>query len=263
MDISGSVLVDGQQLFSFVEAALWTSLRVGAALMAAPLIGTRALPARLRLMATLALAVVLAPLLPPPPAASIDAATLLNVAREIVIGITLGFVLRLAFEAGALAGELVAQGTGLAFAQLADPTRGGMASGVVGQWFYVALALLFLAFDGHLALIEMVAATYRAAPVGMPLTDPGALLATPLVFLSTVLAIGVRIALPVMMAMLVVNVSFGVLSRAAPTLNPIQVGLPAALFAGLVLMAVLTGELAAPARELFDAAFDAAAAAAR
>lgn len=255
MDSTTAVLLDGQQLFGFVEATVWTSLRIGAALMVSPLIGARVLPMQTRLALTLALSAVLAPLLPPSPAMAVDATTVLSVARELAIGVAIGFLLRLAFEAGTVAGELVAQGMGLAFAQMTDPLRGGMASGLVGQWFYIALGLLFFAFDGHLALIELIAATYQQAPVGVPLADPAALLSAPPRFLGTVLVAGVRIALPVMLTMLVVNLSFGVLARAAPALNPIQIGLPAALFVGLLLLGVLTGELLVPAREIFDAAF--------
>ncbi|MBB5016716.1 flagellar biosynthetic protein FliR [Rehaibacterium terrae] len=257
MDPATAFLVDAQRLFGFVEAALWTLLRVGAVLMAAPLIGTRAVPVRVRMMFAMALAVTLAPVLPaPPPVASVDALTVLNVIREIAVGVAMGFVLRLAFEAGALAGELVSQGMALSFAQMADPLRGGASSGVVGQWFYVALALLFFAFDAHLALVGLIADSYRLLPVGTPLADPARLAAAVPAFLPTVLYAGVMIALPVMVAMLVVNLSFGVLSRAAPALNPIQIGLPAALVIGLFLLTILTGELAGPAKQLFEAAFE-------
>lgn len=256
MDPATAFLVDGARLFGFVEAVLWTLLRVGAVLMAAPLVGTRAVPVRARMMLAITLAMALAPMLPAPPAASVDALTVLNVAREIAVGIALGFVLRLAFEAGAFAGELVSQGMGLSFAQMADPLRGGASSGVVGQWFYIALGLLFFALDGHLMLVGLVADSYRLLPVGAPLADAGRVAAAVPAFLPAVLAAGVVIALPVMVAMLVVNLAFGVLSRAAPALNPIQIGLPAALVIGLFLLTVLTGELAGPAKQLFDAAFE-------
>ena len=72
------------------------------------------------------------------------------------------------------------------------------------------------------------------------------------------LVAGAQIALPIMIAMLVINLSFGVLGRAAPALNPIAVGLPAALLTGFVLLGVLIGELGEPARLIFQAGFDAA-----
>ncbi|REN06048.1 flagellar biosynthetic protein FliR, partial [Mycobacterium tuberculosis] len=71
---------------------------------------------RIRVLLAGALAIALSPMLPPVPEwTGFDAATVLTIARELAIGVSIGFVLRLVFEAGAMAGELVAQGTGLAF----------------------------------------------------------------------------------------------------------------------------------------------------
>jgi flagellar biosynthesis protein FliR len=258
MDATTGVLIDGVVLFEFLAAVVWTSLRVGGFFMVAPLIGTRSLPARVRLIFVLALSTVLAPFAQTPPLLSLDGGTVLDILRELAIGVALGFVLRVAFEAAALAGELVAQGMALAFAQLSDPLRGGATSGVVGMWFYIGFALLFLAFDGHLAMIDLLVRSYAALPVGAALADPEALAGAAPQFLAVALVTGVQVALPIMMAMVVVNLAFGVLGRAAPALNPIAVGLPAALAIGMALMAVLISELQGPARSLFDAAFAAA-----
>jgi len=258
VDAATGMLIAGEDLFAFVEAVMWALFRVGAVLMAAPLIGTRSIPMRIRLVLAIAISAALTPLLPSPPPMAVDAATVLNVVRELALGVAMGFVLRLAFEAGSLAGELIAQGMALAFAQMADPLRGGASSGVVGMWFYVSMGLLFFAFDAHLALVELIAHSYSALPVGQPIADPGRIAHEVPLFLAVVLRVGATIAVPVMIAMLVVNLSFGVLSRAAPQMNPIQIGLPAALFMGFTLLVVLTGELAAPVERLFLQAFGAA-----
>ncbi len=258
MDATPAVLIDGVWLFEYLGAVVWTALRVGGFFMVAPIIGTRSLPMRARLLFVLALSTVFAPLANPPPLLSLDAASVIALLTEIAIGVALGFVLRVAFEAAAVAGEMVAQGMALAFAQLADPLRGGATSGVIGMWFYIAFALLFFAFDGHLAMIELIAQSYRAMPIGAPLKDPVQLASGAPQFFAQALLTGVSIALPLMMAMMVVNLAFGVLGRAAPALNPIAVGLPAALASGMLLMAFLIAELKEPARSLFDAAFAAA-----
>jgi len=251
-------LIQGELLFAFVMSVIWTSLRVGGMFMVAPVIGTRAIPTRVRLIFVLAVSTALAPLLPTPPLAQLDALTVLAVMREMAIGVALGFVLRIAFEAAALAGELVAQGMALAFAQLADPLRGAATSGVVGMWFFIAFVLLFLAFDGHLAMLRLVVESYSALPTSGAGFDAVKLAQGAPLFFGQVLAVGLTIALPVMTAMLVINLAFGVLGRAAPALNPIAVGLPAALATGMLLLAVLIGELQGPVRLLFEAAFTAA-----
>jgi len=194
MDAATQMAADGLQAFGMIGTVLWTMLRIGAVAMAMPMVGTRAVPARIRVILAGTLAIALAPLLPPVPDwTGFDAATVLTIARELAIGVSIGFLLRLVFEAGAMAGELIAQGTGLAFAQMSDPLRGAL-----------------------------------------------------------------TLAIPLTVAMLAVNLAFGVLARAAPALNPIQLGLPVSLLLGLFLLALLAGEMGPPVQRLFDAAFQAA-----
>lgn len=257
MDPATSMVIDGQQAFGMIGTVMWTMLRTGALLMAMPLIGTRAVPLRLRVLVAGALAMALAPMLPEPPEfAGLDAATVLGVARELAVGVTMGFCLRLVFEAGAYAGELISHGMGLSFAQMNDPLR-GTSSGVVAQWFYIAFGLLFFTSDGHLAVITMLVRSYQALPIGAAWVDAAAGLATPVELFSAVLRGGLGLALPLMVAMLATNLTFGVLAKAAPSLHPVQLGLPVAVLTGLLLLSVLAGEIARPVQALFDTAFDA------
>lgn len=258
MDAATGMAFDGLNLFGMIGDTLWVLLRIAAMIMAMPLIGTRAVPQRIKVLLGATLAIALAPILPPVPVwVGFDAATVLTIFRELVIGITIGFMLRLVFEAGALAGELIAQGTGLAFAQMTDPLRGG-SSGVIGQWFYLLFGLMFFTANGHLALISLLVESYRALPIGTTLPDPHALASLAPTFLLTVLRGGLTLALPLIVAMLAINLAFGALARAAPALNPIQLGLPVSLLLGLVLLAVLAGDMGPPVQRLFDQAFDAA-----
>ena len=258
MDSATQMAADGLQAFGMIGTILWTMLRIGAMLMAMPLIGTRAVPSRVRVVLAGALAVALSPLLPPVPQwTGFDAATVLSIARELAIGVSIGFLLRLVFEAGAMAGELVAQGTGLAFAQMSDPLRGG-SSGVIGQWFYLLFGLLFFSTNGHLALISLLMDSYKAVPIGAALPNIDIFLSAAPTFALQVFRGALGLALPLTVAMLAINLAFGVLARAAPALNPIQLGLPVALLLGLFLLTVLAGEMGPPVQRLFDAAFQAA-----
>lgn len=257
MDPATAMVVDGQQAFGMIGTVMWTMLRTGALLMAMPLIGTRAVPVRIRVLVAGALAMALSPMLPPVPEfAGIDAATVLGVARELALGVAMGFCLRLVFEAGAFAGELVSQGMGLSFAQMNDPLR-GTSSGVVAQWFYLAFGLLFFASDGHLAMIAMLVRSYQALPIGADWPGVASGLSVPVELFSAVLRGGLGLALPLMMAMLATNLTFGVLAKAAPSLHPVQLGLPVAVLTGFFLLAMLAGEIAQPMQALFDRAFEA------
>ena len=256
MDSVTRVVIDGQQAFAIIGTVLWVMLRIGAMLVAMPMVGSRSVPARVRAMLALVLSMALAPILPPVPAWNgFDAAAVLTIARELAVGVVIGFLLRLIFEAGSMAGELIAQGTGLAFAQMSDPLRGG-SSGVIGQWFYLLFGLMFFAGNGHLALISLLVDSYKALPVGTALPDPHAMAALAPTLMLQLFRGALALALPMTVAMLAVNLAFGVLAKAAPALHPMQFGLPVSLLLGLVLLTLFSGEMAGPVQRLFDTAFD-------
>lgn len=257
MDTVTLITANGLDLFALLGTVLWHAVRIGAALQVLPAVGGQMLPRRVRLLLTLALAAALSTLLPAPPAAAVDGATALTVVREFAVGVAIGLMLRLAFEAGRLAGELVAQGTGLAFATLADPISGA-SSTVMSQWFFLVFGLVFFTTDAHLALVQLLLESYRALPIGAPLADAHGLATAVPAFFAIALRAGVLLALPVTMALLAVNLAFGVLARAAAQLNPMAIGLPVSLLLGLVLMMLLARQLLGPVQALFDQAFLAA-----
>ncbi|GAB3093882.1 flagellar biosynthetic protein FliR [Lysobacter terrae] len=244
----------GVDLLALLGTVLWYALRIGAAVQVLPVLGGRGMPVRARLLVTLAMAGAISTVLPTPPPMGVDAATVLGVFREVTVGLVIGLLLRLAFEAGQLAGEFVSQGMGLSFATMADPLSGA-SSPVLSQWFYLVFALLFFTLDGHLALVRLLAGSYEGLPIGAVLPDRQALLAAVPMFFSTTLRAGVLLALPVTMALLAVNIAFGVLARAASQLNPMAIGLPVSLLVGLALLMLLSRELQAPVQQLFDNAF--------
>jgi flagellar biosynthetic protein FliR len=257
MDAATATTIDGLDLFGMLGTVLWHAIRIGAAFQALPMLGGKAIPARARLLVTLALAASLSTLLPAPPTAAIDAATVLDVLREFAVGIAIGLMLRVAFEGGQFAGELVSQGMGLSFATLANPLSDA-SSPVLSQWFYLAFGLVFFTVDGHLALVRLLLDSYRALPIGAPLADVQGFLGAVPAFFGVALRAGLLLALPVMMALLAVNLAFGVLSRAAAQLNPMALGLPVSLLVGLLLLMLLARELLGPVQALFEQAFAAA-----
>ena len=257
MDPVTLTTAQGVNLFGLLASVLWYALRIGAAIQALPMVGGRGITARSRLVLTIAIAAALSQLLPAPPPAGVNAATFLAVAREFAMGIAIGLMLRIAFEAGEVAGQLVSQGMGLANATLANPIS-GEASPVVSQWFFLAFGLVFFASDGHLALIQLLFDSYGSMPVGAPIPDWPAFVASVPEFFGVALRTGVLLALPVMMALLAVNVAIGVLSKAAQQLSPMSLGFPIALLVGLVLLMALARELQGPVQRLFGQAFEAA-----
>lgn len=222
--------IDGWLLQFFLPFA-----RITGVFMVAPVFGMRVMPARLRLILALLLTLLVVPQLPAPMALTpFGADWWLALLQQVGLGLVIGFVLQMMMEAVMLGGELVSYSMGLSFAQMADPLRGGSAP-LLGQFLQVLALLIFLSMQGHLALIELLAASFHSLPVGVLALD-GERFRGLAAFGSEIFAGGLRIALPMMVALLAVNLAFGVMSRAAPSLNLMSVGFPAALIAGLVLL---------------------------
>ncbi len=226
--------------FGSIEAMLWhilfLSIRCGAALMAAPMIGGTAVPAPLRILLSLVLGYFVAswvPLAPPPAMASI--AAILAVLHEIAIGMMLGFVLQLAFAIPLIAAEQIAGTMGLAIATSIDPASGAQA-GALGTFFGLVLSLLFYATGAHLLWFELLIESYRLLPAGDGLSAWRA--QSLVMFFGAGLATAAAIALPVVLVLLLVQILTGLLARSAPSLNLFALGLPAGVLAGIAAMII-------------------------
>jgi flagellar biosynthetic protein FliR len=222
---------------AWIGSALWPFFRIGAMITAAPVFGPRSVPTRFRVLVALALTLVIMPLLPSTPA--VDALSYSGISivlHQVIIGLALGFMLRLVFGAFELAGESAAQLMGLGFASMIDP-QNGVSVPVLSQFYVMLATLMFFAFNGHLMWIEVVADSFRAIPVAAEGLTPTGLWAI-VMFGGDMFAWSVRLALPLVAALLVVNLSFGVLTRAAPQLNVFSVGFPVAIALGFVLILI-------------------------
>jgi len=210
----------------------WPFVRIGACLMVAPVFGASYVPPRLRLILAGALTLAVAPLLPAiTDVPLLSAAGALVTLQQMLIGAALGFALQMVFDALALGGQLLANGMGLGFAFNLDPLR-GVTTPALGQLYVVLGTLTFLALDGHLALISTLVDSFKGLPIGESGLDPARLRG--LADWGSMLFSGaLRIALPGVTALLVINLAFGVMSRAAPALNLFAVGLPVTLIFGL------------------------------
>ena len=153
-----------------IEADLWAlvfvMVRVGAAVLAAPIFGARMVPPQVRTVLAGAMAVFILNWVPVEvPQDMLALSTFVALLVEAVIGFTLGMVLQLAFTAPMIAGEQIAGGMGMAMATAVDPSSGAQ-SGVLGQMFSVVLTLLFLAVGGHLLWLRLVVESYTLFPPG-------------------------------------------------------------------------------------------------
>lgn len=228
--------------FAGVEAQLWVwmvaMIRPGAAFLAAPIFGAEFVPVQLRLVISLAIGIPAMAatefVLPADGLASIEG--LLLVGGEVMAGLALGFAVQIGFSAALLAGETIGNAMGLGFAGMVDPAS-GQQNPMLGQFLAILTTFLFLAMNGHLALAATIVESYSALPPGDAWMSAESINGL-VMFGGVLFAAGLSIALPVGFALILVQIVMGVLSRSAPQLNLFSVGLPAALLAGIVLLAM-------------------------
>jgi flagellar biosynthesis protein FliR len=242
------------EITAWVGSLLWPFLRIGAMLVAAPLFGARMVTVRIRLAFAFLLALVVAPLIPVPPAVEpLSLAGLVISAQQILIGLMIGFVLQMVFSAMSQAGETIALSMGLGFASMVDPQQGVQVP-VVSSYFVIMSTLIFLALNGHVALIELTLMSFDSMPVAVDGIVRGDLWAL-VSWASTMFVYGLLVALPAVASMLLVNLSMGVITRAAPQLNIFAVGFPMMILLGFVLLLLTLPVLVPQFTELLADAF--------
>ncbi len=239
MSIPLSVLQD--LLTRELGLGFWPFFRIAGALMVAPIFGAKLVPTRIRLAMCVAATIVIAPVLPPGPTFEMSLATGIVVVREVILGVAMGFCLQMIFDALVIAGQTIAMGMGLGLAMMIDPQR-GVSVPVVSQFFVVLGFLIFLSLGGHLATIRLLADSFQLLPLGGSFGTDG--LWTVVTWGGQMFVGAVRVALPAVTALLVVNIALGVMSRAAPSLNLFAVGLPVGLLVGFLILMINVGSLA-------------------
>jgi flagellar biosynthetic protein FliR len=220
-------------------------LRISAMMIVAPIFSAPGFNLRARVLLSVLVAALVAPSMTIPSSFDLMSALgLLMSLQEIAVGLMIGFTLQLAFGAIVFGAQAMSMTMGLGFAMAVDP-QNGVQVPVVAQLYVILGTLLFLSVDGHLALIDAVVQSYNLIPIGSLSISASSL--TALVSLgSIVFAGGILLALPVMTALLLINLAFGIITRTAPQLNIFAVGFPVTILAGLFIMfLVMPGFLAA------------------
>lgn len=247
------------QLLAWLAGWLWPFLRIGAFVTVAPVIGTRSVPARIRIVFVLGLTVVLAPLVDPatlPEVEIVSGQGLLVACRQVFAGLAIGLVLRMVFMVLEFAGQLIAQQMGLGFAAMVDPASGSQVP-VISQFYVIVGTLIFFAFDAHLKLVELLRDSFELLPVGGPGLGAPAM-SRVIAWSGELLGFGVVMMLPVVASLLVVNIVFGVMARAAPQLNIFAVGFPIMILFGGVTILLTLELLPAQLEALYASAFSVA-----
>ncbi len=239
------------QLTAWLAAFIWPLVRVGAMIMASPVFSARQTPVTFRLGFVLVLTWVLVPTVPTPPVVDFFShQAFVILLQQILVGVIMGFILQMVFGALVFGGQVVAYSMGLGFASMMDP-QNGVQVPVLSQFYLILATLLFLVLNGHLVLIELLANSFHTFPVAMDGLSRNNLEQL-LAWGSRMFTGGLLMALPVMAALLLVNLGMGVIGRAAPQLNIFAVGFPVAILVGFVLIWVTLPDVMGNFAELLE-----------
>jgi len=211
----------------------WPFVRLSGLLLMVPLFSGTYVSMRIRLFLAVFITLAVAPSLTLPP--PIDPFTwhgILLIMQQLGIGVAIGLIFTVVFQAFVIAGHLASMAMGLAMASMVDPAT-GVNTPIIGRYFTIIATLLFLLMNGHVLVFKAIVQSFETLPIGLHFFTQDSL---KLIFNfgAQMFESGVAIALPLVTALLLVNISFGVIARAAPALNIFAVGFPVTLLVGLL-----------------------------
>lgn len=228
-------MIAAQDLVGLVQLYFWPFLRISALFIVSPVFNANTVPVRVRVVLAIMMAALLAPFLKVPVEVDLlSPAGLLLASREVAIGLLLGFLVQMVFAAVVVAGETLAMSMGLGFAMSVDP-QNGVQVPVISQLNVILATLLFLAIDGHLLVLAALARSFILLPIEGVALDSRFFFSV-FELGGTIFATALLLALPAVTAVLVTNIAFGVITRAAPQLNIFAVGFPVTIAVGLIFM---------------------------
>lgn len=211
-------------------------LRMASFIVSSIIFGSNNISAPVKILLSLTLTMMIFPTIQ---LAAVDTAKLtedliLLSAREVVLGLSLGFLTRLFFFAIGMMGELVSTSIGLGAAQMFNPLMGTQ-SNTVEQFYTTIATLVFFSLNGHHLMLGAIAQSYELIPIAQLKLNmaPFAEMAT---FAQDMMVMAVKMCAPIIAALLITNIAMGVLGRAVPQINVLVTSMPVTLMIGFVLM---------------------------
>lgn len=244
------------EINAWIAGLLWPLTRILGLIAAAPFFGHASVPTSVKLVLGVLLAAIIAPTVPAIPAMDPTSwAGLLILVQEMLIGLAMGFAMRIVFAAVEYAGELASATMGFSFASFFDPTTQGR-SAAISQFMSMVATMAFLAVNAHLVLLAALSESF----VSLPISATPLSLTAPLDLVrwgARIFSAGLQLSMPIIAALLIVNVALGILTRAAPQLNIFGIGFPITLGVGLLTVSVALPYLGTPIVNLFNEGIEA------
>jgi flagellar biosynthetic protein FliR len=229
--------ITSQELLNLVATFIWPFSRILGFFSTAPLLSQNSFPVTTRIGLAIVMTILLMPGIPlmmTVDPLSMDG--LLILINQFLIGISIGFVMRVIFSAIEMAGELIAVSMGLGFATFYNPQT--QAQTIVISQFLSLLALaVFLSTNLHLVMLESFFDSFKTIPIDQISLAPIAF--RDLAYWgSNIFSIGLQLSLPIVTTLLIANIALGILTKAAPQLNLFGIGFPITIGIGFLMLSI-------------------------
>lgn len=248
------ISISSDMLMAWVSGLLLPLTRVLGMIAAAPILSHRAMPNPVKLGLGLGLTLIIAPAIPLVPKLDIFSMQgLMILTQQLIIGLAIGFSIRIVFAAVEMAGQISGMTMGLGFAIFYDPQSQGQSTSV-SQFLVLLAMLVFLSMDGHLLLVSAVAESFFTLPIS---AEPGLHIDTYAIaqWGEKVFSAGLLLSLPVVAALLITNMALGILTRTAPQLNLFGIGFPITIGMGFLIIALALPSMLRPMQQLMNESF--------
>jgi len=229
------MLINAEQILTTMALYILPFARLSGFLMTLSVIGSRNISPRFRMLLALSITVIVVPVIPvSDPVELFSAKAFVLIIEQTLIGIALGFVSRLMLETFVIGSQIIAMQSGLGFASLVDPANGNSVP-ALGQFFLMLTTLLFISVDGHLVMIRLVVESFTSFPIGSS-QNISEMFYQLVAWGKWMFAAALIMAIVSIASLLIVNIAFGVMTRAAPQINVFAVGFPLTMVTGLILV---------------------------
>jgi flagellar biosynthesis protein FliR len=242
-------------IYTWIGGFIWPLVRILGLISVAPVFSHDSLPTASKLGLGVILAIIVAPTLPPMPAVNPASATgILILVQQMIIGLAMGFAMRIVFMAVDMAGAITGMTMGLGFASFFDPQTQGQTV-AVGQLLSMLATLVFLAINGHLIMIEGLMESFTTLPIAIAPVDSHAFMQLAN-WGGMIFSAGLQLSMPMVAALLITNIALGILTRSAPQLNLFGIGFPITLSIGFIILMLALPYLATPLQGFIQQGFN-------
>lgn len=225
--------IHASDLQVWIVQLLWPLTRILGCIAVIPLFSHPAIPQRIKLAIGIVITLAILPSIQVPTIEVLSWPGLLSLLAQFLIGISMGFVMRVLFTAVEMAGFMMGMSMGLGFASFYDPQAEGQTN-AVAQFVTLLSLLIFVSLDGHLIVVAVMLQSFETMPISLQhwqLNSQGIASMGAHIFSQ-----GLLLGLPVIASLLITNMALGILTKAAPQFNIFGIGFPITIGVGLLMI---------------------------